>query len=282
MNSDVYFIHAITPLHAGVGQGVGVIDLPIARERATNMPYLPGSSLKGALRALSGESERTKPLFGPDTSHASDHAGSVQLSDARLLLFPVRSLRGVFAYATSPFLLNRFLRDARDAQVKGLDISTDGPATDERCLVVAKSPLLHGDRVWLEDLGLRADAKLIGQSFATLGQRIGIADLDKRICILSDDAMSFLVDTATEVVARIRLDQDKLTVARGGLWYEEALPAETVLTGIAHTRGNGQFDAKKALEEFRGLVKQHSSMQLGGKATVGRGVCRVSLAGSGQ
>lgn len=46
----LYFIHVLSPLHAGTGQGTGVIDLPIAREKATGIPYLPGSSVKGTLR----------------------------------------------------------------------------------------------------------------------------------------------------------------------------------------------------------------------------------------
>ena len=31
MNVHRYFLHALSPLHAGTGQGTGVIDLPIAR-----------------------------------------------------------------------------------------------------------------------------------------------------------------------------------------------------------------------------------------------------------
>ena len=50
MKSRLVFVHAISPLHAGTGQGVGVIDLPVAREKATGLPYFPGSSLKGVLR----------------------------------------------------------------------------------------------------------------------------------------------------------------------------------------------------------------------------------------
>ena len=50
MAQRLLFIHALTPLHPGSGQGVGAIDLPIHRERATNLPVLPGSSIKGCLR----------------------------------------------------------------------------------------------------------------------------------------------------------------------------------------------------------------------------------------
>src|SRR5215208_7026690 len=81
MITRLTLIHAMSPLHAGTGQSVGAIDLPIARERPTGVPLLPGSSLKGALRALSKEVQITRDVFGPDTAESSAHAGSVQFSD---------------------------------------------------------------------------------------------------------------------------------------------------------------------------------------------------------
>ena len=73
------FLHALSPLHAGTGQGIGAIDLPIAREKATGIPYLPGSSLKGVLRdrAASWDPDTRFAVFGPDTESASEHAGAV-------------------------------------------------------------------------------------------------------------------------------------------------------------------------------------------------------------
>lgn len=108
------FLHALSPLHAGTGQGIGAIDLPIAREKATGIPYLPGSSLKGVLRdrASAWDRDTLFAVFGPDTENASEHAGAVQVGDAKLLLLPVRSLYGVFALVASPYLLERFRREA--------------------------------------------------------------------------------------------------------------------------------------------------------------------------
>src|SRR3989440_125099 len=83
MNARLTFVHALSPLHAGTGQGVGVIDLPIAREKATGLPFLPGSSLKGTLRARCSAQE-CKQVFGPDTTEVqtdSNHASSAQFSD---------------------------------------------------------------------------------------------------------------------------------------------------------------------------------------------------------
>ena len=48
--SDLLFFEVKTPLHAGSGNDLGVIDLPIQRERHTEYPKIEGSSLKGALR----------------------------------------------------------------------------------------------------------------------------------------------------------------------------------------------------------------------------------------
>lgn len=282
MNTAVYFIHAITPLHAGIGQGAGDIDLPIARERPTRMPYLPGSSLKGALRALC-DKEAAVPLFGPDTANASEHAGSVQLSDARLLFFPVRSLYGIFAYVTSPFLIRRFLRDVRDVACTAVAFPDAGEPEANECFVTDNTVLRdRNNRVWLEDLGLTSLPRLPRNDFEAIATAVSIPELAQRVCVVSDDVLTFFVETATEVTARIRLDGERLTVEKGGLWYEEALPTETILTGLVQTRtlrkdGKTFIAAEDALTNLRTILGKRNVVQLGGKATVGRGVCRLSL-----
>ncbi len=67
MTTRLTFIHALSALHAGTGQGAGVIDLPIAREKATGLPFLPGSSLKGPLRASLADKDLRNAIFGPET-----------------------------------------------------------------------------------------------------------------------------------------------------------------------------------------------------------------------
>ena len=44
------FLICQTPLHAGSGSELGVVDLPIQRERHTGFPKIESSSLKGAIR----------------------------------------------------------------------------------------------------------------------------------------------------------------------------------------------------------------------------------------
>lgn len=44
------FFRTETPLHAGSGSDLGHIDLPIQREKHTDLPNIQSSSLKGAFR----------------------------------------------------------------------------------------------------------------------------------------------------------------------------------------------------------------------------------------
>jgi CRISPR-associated protein Cmr4 len=286
----LYFVHALSPLHAGTGQGTGVIDLPIAREKATGIPYLPGSSVKGSLRDSDLISNGDKKLFfGPDTIDADEHAGAAQFADARLLLLPVRSLRGTFAWVTSPYLLRRLAREAQDAQVKLDDGCTIPTLNSRQAALVSGEAILYQDtKTIIEDLDLNAAkaspaptwAKWIGTyAFKEQAERDMLAG---RLCIVHDDVLSFLLTTATEVVARIRLQDEQKTVATGALWYEEALPTETVLVGLAlgqtvKDRNGIQYTATQVMQ---GLAKlDGAAMQFGGKATVGRGLCRVRIAG---
>ncbi|MCX7739384.1 MAG: RAMP superfamily CRISPR-associated protein, partial [Hydrogenothermaceae bacterium] len=50
MNRKSYFFKVVTPLHVGAGQGLSYVDLPIVREVHTQFPFVPGSSIKGAVR----------------------------------------------------------------------------------------------------------------------------------------------------------------------------------------------------------------------------------------
>lgn len=290
MQARLLFVHALSPLHAGTGQGVDVIDLPIAREKATGLPYLPGSSVKGTLRDAESN-ERTKLLlFGPDTTNASDYAGSAQFGDQRLVLLPVRSLAGTFAWVSSPYVLRRFARDARDA---GLANIPSVPAVHQYgCQLAEQSRLaLTADTVVLEDL----DLKIAGQEASAWASWLGNqlfpgdnddqpawrASLTERLCIVSDDVLTYLLTTATEVIARVRLEDDSKTVAQGALWYEEALPAETILAGpLVATPTKSAVYGKLSNAEIFDAVSTliAGALQFGGKATVGRGICRVTMA----
>ena len=288
MSHALMFIHCLSPLHAGVGQGVDVVDLAIARERGTGFPYLPGSSIKGSLRdrAHQARHDWTTRLFGPDTANASDHSGAVAFGDGNLLLLPVRSVAGTFAWVTSPYLLQRLNRDLRAAGLKQLP---GVPAVDavKEVVLTGASRLKVSDRVYFEDLDFKPARENSDELARAIAQLLDLDDNEQpmflsRFCVVHDDVMSFLCRHATDVITRVSLEPDSKTAKKGQLWTEENLPAESVLVALAaHVQlGNGgALSPDAAFEHLRELTR--SEVQFGGKATVGRGRCRVSLARGG-
>jgi hypothetical protein len=97
MNTRPFLLHALSLLHAGTGHAADVIDLPTARMKATGIPFVPGSSIKGVLRdarnTSGADTEKLLAVFGPEKEHADQHAGSLVVGGARLLALPAPSLR---------------------------------------------------------------------------------------------------------------------------------------------------------------------------------------------
>ncbi|NTV64743.1 MAG: type III-B CRISPR module RAMP protein Cmr4, partial [Oscillochloris sp.] len=243
---------------------------------------LPISSLKGTLRGACPDAQRVA-IFGPETSKGEElHVGAANFADQRLLLLPIRSLAGTFAWVTSPYVLRRFARDAGMAGLKELPGNIDNPADKQICLVTDTPQLcLNEDAVYLEDLDLTATRNAAATAWADwLAAQIFVDDygwqqmLKQRFCVVHDDLLSFLLTTATEVTARIKLEEQSKTVKKGGLWYEEALPSETVLAGPVMIGKTSLADGE-IVRVIATCVEQ--PLQLGGKATVGRGLCRVTL-----
>jgi CRISPR-associated protein Cmr4 len=297
MPARLTFVHALSPLHAGTGQGASVIDLPIAREKATGLPFLPGSSLKGTLRGLCGDTDDCKFVFGPDTDNISPESNSAspaQFSDQRLLLLPIRSLAGTFAWVTSPYVLHRFLRDVKEASATQPALSVPSISSEEHCHIAndnddIKSKIVldtNPRRVYLEDLDLEPEPSQATREWAIwIGERVFSNSPDwqrmliERICIVHDNVFNFLIDTATEITARIKLQSESKTVQRGGLWYEEALPTETILSGLLLTITSKASDVERIFRVIDTIAG--NTLQLGGKATVGRGICQLQLAKEG-
>ena len=86
MHTSVFHLQNLSALHVGTGQGIGVVDLPIARAKSTNLPIVPGSAIKGVLRdelAVQNLLEKgdIQTLFGPDTATDDAHAGAIAFGD---------------------------------------------------------------------------------------------------------------------------------------------------------------------------------------------------------
>lgn len=287
MDQRPFLIHALSPLHAGTGQALGHIDLPIARYRATDIPFLPGSSIKGVLRdatePASKEARDThRAVFGPDGKEEdpSVHAGAVAFGDARLLLLPVRSLRGTFAFATCPLLLRLATADLAAGNLSVPPTPRIAPK-ERKALVAKDSALLERDQVFFEDIERKATTTdpVVAQWAKFLGEFIFAEQfslLTERLAIVDDETMDFFWRTCTQVDARIRLT-DQGVVQDGALWYEESLPAETLLVGLASADRSRRTSVDQSAQQMLDfcLSGVNERLQFGGKSSVGRGRARL-------
>jgi CRISPR-associated protein Cmr4 len=283
------FVHALTSLHAGSGTALGVVDLPVQRERHTGWPTIAGTSLKGVLRAEARPRMDKATLaavfgpdaFGPDAENAADHAGAISFTDARLLAFPVRSLKGVFAWVTCPEALTRLQRDLK---LTGSAAPPNPPQPDaQTALTAANSPLRQGNGLVLEEFafeavdGATSIADWIAQHAsedAPMQQR-----MRERLAVVDDDAFSHFARHATEVTARIALDYETKTVREGALFYEEFLPPETLLYSVVladRSRSKTKMTASEVLDALAGLGLR--TVQVGAGETIGKGLCALHFA----
>lgn len=281
MQTRIFHLQNLTALHVGTGQGVGVVDLPIARSKATNLPIVPGSAIKGVLRdSLNLSKEDTKALFGPESQGDVAHAGAIAFGDANLLILPIRSFAGTVAFATCPYILRQYGRDINE----NLTLTTE----ENKAYVVDASALLMGDKIALEDLDIVAKST---QEVQTIADKISQAlyldstanadewrkQFGQRFVILPDDIFSFLADTATEIRTRIRIVRETRIVQDGALWTEENLPADAVLWGVLGV-SKARDKSNRSEEELANLLpKDEVNIQIGGKHTVGRGFCRLLI-----
>lgn len=280
-----------TSLHAGAGQSVSGIDLPIQREIHTHWPCVYGSAVKGALRAHAfHHPDFSDPdlieLFGPDHGAAagerdSSHAGALLVGDALLLALPVRSLQSAFKWVTCPAALRRF---ARHAQRLGINVHVPAGYEPPRL----ETALGNGsDTLFLEEFRFtQTPSEAIAGIAQTLsgmsGGALDVNALKQQLVIVHDDTFSFLARNVTAVNAHIAIDSATKTVKEGALWYEETLPPETLLyVPLTATTSRKKGSAKSATEvmaRFEALLPEGKNwFQLGGNETTGMGWCRVGI-----
>ena len=260
MNAAMLGLLAETPIHPGAGRGMGVVDLPVAREAATDYPVIVGSSLKGALRdrvEAGGPQDAADRLFGQP-----DRAGALAVSDARLLMLPVRSLTSSFLWATCPHLLERYDRDLRRA---GLGPRPKPPSLKRGDALAAGA---DAGKLFLEERQFavagapdRALAEAVAPCVLHEETRKRLAD---RIAVLHDDDFAWFVRYGLTVQARNVLENESKKSIN--LWYEETLPPDTIMYSIVMSRD------PVAIDDLVGIFPEDDPyLQAGGNETVGQG-----------
>jgi len=304
MPGALMFIKALTSLHPGAGTALGAIDLPIQREAHTNWPMMQGGSVKGVLRDVARQIVakekkisvedadrhcRVTDVFGPAVGEGEDareFAGSLVVSDARIIAFPVRSLKGVYALITCPGAIRRLIDDCKLAGVApergDPSQSLTAPEVKEGQGICGSDDLLFfsaggAPTAVLEDFAVQRVGD--GSGADALAQWLGVEA--RRLVIVHDDLFTFCVCYRTEVISRNRLSTDTKTVERGALWSEEFLPPETRMYSVLQVerayRNGTPEDIMKRVQQW----VDDSSTQFGGDASTGKGVCALSMRNRG-
>ena len=308
-----FFMVVETPLHAGSGTDLGVVDLPIQRERHTGFPKIEASGLKGCIRESfekskdeisvgntkvdnSKRAEAISLAFGPEKG--DDHAGALGFTDARLLLFPVKSMKGIFAWVTCPKVLAQFRNDLELAKITDIQIPSEKGAPHGCQLFIRDNKIVLEEYTF--EVTKDEDDNEEGTCFAEWlsknvippgsGYKYWREKIKKDIVVLPDDDFRGFVNLSTEVITRIKIDNATGTVQSGALFTEEYLPSETILYSLAlaapifkeRDDDKGVFRKTDDKEE-EALVMEYFTrglpevIQVGGNATIGKGIVRTRI-----
>ncbi|MEJ5258331.1 MAG: type III-B CRISPR module RAMP protein Cmr4 [Fervidobacterium sp.] len=273
----VVTMYAESQLHAGKGMDVGIVDLPIQRERTTAFPIIQG--VKGALRAnlkLDNEEE----IFGSDNTKSQGEEtkpGKVAFSEAKILLFPVRHIEKLFVWVTSPLVVIRFLKELENKEELIKKLETLKIAENEAIV------LQDAGEILLEDIQFKTKQDDIVKEIAEIiAKNVETVDYIKNklktdIVIVDDNRFSSICQMMTEVLPRIAIDKQTGTAKSGALWYEEYLPQDTVMYFVAReTMFSNKNPNDQVLEKLQKAIDR-AVITIGGKETVGKGLVALKV-----
>ncbi|QTA80261.1 Putative CRISPR type III-B/RAMP module RAMP protein Cmr4 [Desulfonema limicola] len=301
--SKIMFLYTESSIHPGAGDSTGVVDLPIQREIHTQLPIIQGSELKGALREYfekkySQNNTEVNLIFGkPSDSLGTGAGGALGFSMSKIVLFPLASLKGVFAYVTCPMCLESLRQDMNSTASTNLAGSglDNIPLPGENTALVPKgsdSVSINGKIVLsefpfdcIENDNLGTIAKWLSERLPgdnkyfkdKLYKKTG-NKIQSNLVLIQDDIFKDLLQIKTEVVHRNVLDDKGISK---NLWTEENLPADTLLFSMLYAADPYEESEKiKTAADVAGYLENEklSSFIIGGNQTVGRGWVSVTFA----
>lgn len=295
-SGDIILLRSITPLHPGVGRGGEEVDLAVQRD-GLGFPIIYASSIKGALKTAIWRIDqgKAKLLLGPETEEEEKYASPVGVLDAFLLAMPVRSLAGVYAFLTTPLLLQRFSEIINFAEAVGVrnleglkdlikQVLQDFKEVKDGTIISSPSQLkvdaLNGKLVLNEEFWLQPAERI---SVTKLEHELKIEE--GRLVVANDDIGLSIINRSLLRVTRVRLDREKKTVEGGGLWTEEHVPHGTIFyTVFFYSRPykamEGIDSAENVGREIRRLIEGLGNyLVIGGHESVGRGIVKLEFRG---
>jgi len=309
--SGLITYYALTPVHVGAGSSVSYIDLPVQRERHTSFPMMAGSGIKGVFRALAErelETGKVNIIFGPE--NGSEGSSCVAFTDAKILLYPVRSVKNTFAWITCPFVLKRFKEDLESTGKEKEDFSIP-KVSDDKIIVASNSPLIINNNsksnnnskyVGLEEFVFDVDdSKIDPDLINAISKYIPntntettknnqnkettetTQNLSARFAIVSDNVFTDLVNYAVEVRTRIKIDQTTGTASSGALFTVEMVPSESIFYSLVfaddpkNSNSNSVKNVDEVIDNIQKLIDNNEVIQVGGDETIGLGFVKVKF-----
>lgn len=278
---EVFLLQTLTPLHAGGSFEFSVVDQPIQREGHTGFPKIEASSLKGSLRHhfVRGSSQNRKDeiesLFG---TVDAESASAIALSDARLLFFPVRSAKGIFAYVTSPYIIHRFQQEAAlfssDKDWKPVEFDSLPIVCQESKIVIETN---QGENLLLEEYRYKnvRENESFNSFILKLANKFGLESdmLQEHAVLVSDDEFSYYAQHSTEITTRISIDIETGTSKEGALFHEEYVPADAIFYSVLFATHRNGKEASHWMGRMQNLLP--NVFQVGGNVTLGKGVLQL-------
>lgn len=302
-----YLLLTLDPVHVGTGgYHLGRVDLSIVRERGTNVPKIPGTSLSGATRnytavrygslRCAGQGQLRRDAQGnsiPDSDHCGQpdcpicytfgslrtkangeqkaYSGVVNLFDAHILLFPVHSMAGPVWISTPARL-----------RAAGLN-----PAPEE-----VKDNVLYAT---IEDW--QGQNLNLGWLLLDVKGEAGVADVptewdkeewrtaSERLVLTSEKLFGQIVNSNLEVRTSVSIDPLTGAAEEGALFTYEAIPRATFLsTEVVQDDFRNGFpsdetarldDAQEPWQVVHAGLKLIEWLGVGGMGTRGFGRLRV-------
>lgn len=303
---DLLLIRAVTNLHPGVGRTGEIVDLPVQKDNL-GFPIIYSSSIKGALKSAfwqlpNVDKDVVKALFGPEQEDNEKFTSAVAIPDAFVVAFPVRSLEGVYAFATSPLLLNRF---KEYSQMVDKEYEKKYKCVSELLKISIGKGKCHISSKAEETLKLNVeslkDKLIINEEITVDGNTERSKEIEElerllrieegRLILLSDNDAIEAIERSLVRVTRIALDREKKVVKGTALWTEEYVPWGTIFTTVllyskSKQKGTKETEELKGLRENTSHVKEkvHELLKksgyyllVGGDETVGKGIVKLEF-----
>lgn len=297
--AKIFFFTCETSLHAGSGDAEAFIDLPIQRESHTSFPKIESSGLKGSIREVFEEklggpnNPVVERLFGKTEN--SDASSSMGFTDARLLLFPVKSMKGVMAWITCPMVLQKLIKEVNLTNPgNGCILNNQNllTALNDTTIMSTDYIVVSNNSVILEEFKFNRIDLNLAVSNVPLNQWLADkifpgkpqnADywnslLQSKLVVVSNDVFMQFVRLYTEIVTRNKIDNTTGAIQDGALFTEEYVPEETIFYSIimASPEFSTSPTRKNAQENFTDFESNLTDIiQVGGNATIGKGIVKI-------